>query len=34
MSEKIIERGEIYWVKFDKKSVGRNSQASSGGDYE
>lgn len=22
MSEKIVRRGEIYWVKFDKKSVG------------
>jgi len=22
MSEKIVNRGEIYWVKFDKKSVG------------
>ena len=22
MSEKVVKRGEIYWVKFDKKSVG------------
>ncbi len=22
MSEKLVKRGEIYWVKFDKKSVG------------
>jgi len=22
MSKKIVKRGEIYWVKFDKKSVG------------